>query len=102
MSQIAIIGAGAWGTAISIVLGRKQRHEVALWAFEKEVREGIGSSRVNAPFLPGYEIPKCVRVTGDLAEALVGADVVVSAMPSQHCRRLFGDICKQLTPDMLI
>ena len=39
MSEIAVIGAGAWGTALSIVLGRKGLHRVRLWAFETEVRE---------------------------------------------------------------
>ena len=51
MSRIAIIGAGAWGTAIAIVLGRGQRHQVKLWAFEKEVRHSIESTHTNAVFL---------------------------------------------------
>src|SRR5207237_9207021 len=88
MSQIAIIGAGAWGTAISIVLGRKQRHEVRLWAYEDAVRESIAAHRVNELFLPGHIIPECVHVTGDLRSALDGAGIVVSAMSSQHCRLL--------------
>ncbi len=41
MSEIAIIGAGAWGTALSIVLGRKEAHRIRLWAHEKEVYESI-------------------------------------------------------------
>ena len=45
MSEIAVIGAGAWGTALSIVLGRKGTHRVKLWAFEKEVRESILARR---------------------------------------------------------
>src|SRR5229473_845722 len=69
MSQVAIIGAGAWGTALSIVLGRKQRHQVALWAYEKEVRESIASRRSNAAFLPDQRIPECVVVTGSLEVA---------------------------------
>ena len=92
MSRIAIIGAGAWGTALSIVLGRKGRHEVRLWAYEKEVREAITSKRVNEPFLPGYKIPGCVTVTGSFADALTDAEIVVSAMPSQHCRSIFVEM----------
>jgi glycerol-3-phosphate dehydrogenase (NAD(P)+) len=102
MSQIAIIGAGAWGTAISIVLGRKQRHQVRLWAHEKEVRESIVASRVNGLFLPSHKIPECVQVTAGLAQALDGADIVVSAMPSQHCRRLFEEISPYLTSETLV
>jgi glycerol-3-phosphate dehydrogenase (NAD(P)+) len=102
MSQIAIIGAGAWGTAISIVLGRKQRHQVRLWAYEKQVREAIVASRVNDLFLPGHKIPECVEVTASLAEALDGADMIVSAMPSQHCRRLFEQMLPLLKNETLV
>jgi glycerol-3-phosphate dehydrogenase (NAD(P)+) len=102
MSQIAIIGAGAWGTAISIVLGRKQRHEVRLWAYEDAVRESIAAHRVNELFLPGHIIPECVHVTGDLRSALDGAVIVVSAMPSQHCRPLFEQMSPRLTAQTLV
>lgn len=102
MSKIAIIGAGAWGTGLSIVLGRKQRHDVTLWAYEKEVRESIASGRVNAAFLPGQTIPDCVAVTGSLEKALHQAEIVVSAMPSQHCRRLFREMVPYLRREMLV
>lgn len=102
MSRIAIIGAGAWGTAIAIVLGRGQRHEVKLWAYEKEVRDSIDSTRTNSVFLPGQTIPETVRATGDFGDALSEADIVVTAMPSQHCRRLFQQMTLHLRPDALI
>lgn len=102
MSQIAIIGAGAWGTALSIVLGRKGRHEVRLWAYEKEVSDSIQTSRVNARFLPGHRIPGPVSVTRDLPEALRGAEIVVGAMPSQHCRDLFQQACAHLSDASVI
>ncbi len=102
MSKIAIIGAGAWGTGLAVVLGRKQRHEIRLWAYEKEVRESIAGARVNAAFLPGQEVPECVAVTGSLEEALHGAEMVVSAMPSPHCRRLFGEMKPHLRREMLV
>jgi len=102
MSQIAIIGAGAWGTALSIVLGRSGRHNVSLWAFEKEVRNSIDSTRANSLFLPQNKIPESVRVTGNLMDALAGAQIVVSAMPSQHCRRLFREMAPRLRPEMLL
>jgi glycerol-3-phosphate dehydrogenase (NAD(P)+) len=102
MSQIAIIGAGAWGTALSIVLGRSGRHNVSLWAFEKEVRDSIEGTRANSLFLPQNKIPESVRVTGHLGDALAGAQSVVSAMPSQHCRRLFKEMAASLRPEMLL
>jgi glycerol-3-phosphate dehydrogenase (NAD(P)+) len=102
MSDIAIIGAGAWGTALSIVLGRKQCHRVRLWAFEKEVRESIQNSRTNRLFLSDQQIPDCVSVSGSFSEVLGDAEIVVSAMPSQHCRRLFTEMSDHLSSDMLI
>jgi glycerol-3-phosphate dehydrogenase (NAD(P)+) len=101
MSRIAIIGAGAWGTGLSIVLGRKGSHAIRLWAREKEVRDAISSTRVNQIFLSGAAIPESVSVTGDLSEALNDAEIVVSVMPSQHCRGLFGQMAPNLKPHML-
>ena len=57
MSRIAVIGAGAWGTALAIVLGRKGTHRVRLWAHETEVCQAIQHKRINEPFLPGCLIP---------------------------------------------
>jgi len=102
MSKIAIIGAGAWGTALSIVLGRQNRHQVRLWAREEQVRESIAATRINAVFLPQCRIPDCVTVTSDTAEALQDTEFVVSAAPSQHCRTLFEQLAAHLRPEMMI
>ena len=102
MSEIAIIGAGAWGTALAIVLGRKETHRVRLWAHEKEVCESIASRRTNEMFLPGAVIPPSVTATNNYKEALTGADIVVSVMPSHHCRAIFEVMHVYLTPQMLL
>jgi glycerol-3-phosphate dehydrogenase (NAD(P)+) len=101
MSRIAIIGAGAWGTGLAVVLGRRGGHQVRLWAHEKEVRESVSSRHVNELFLPGQQIPDSVSPTGSFEEALREADIVVSVMPSQHCRHLFQQMRPQLKPGML-
>lgn len=102
MSQIAIIGAGAWGTGLSIALGRKGTHRIRLWAHEKEVRDSIAARHVNDLFLAGYQIPDCVTATGKLDEALRDAQIVISVMPSPHCRRLFQEMASSLKPSMLL
>jgi len=89
MSQISIIGAGAWGTGLAIVLGRKGTHRVRLWAHESDVCESITHKRVNEKFLSGRAIPDSVTASNDLAATLADAQIVVSVMPSQHCRGLF-------------
>jgi len=102
MSEIAIIGAGAWGTALSIVLGRKGTHKIRLWAHEQEVCESIAQRRANERFLPGQPIPTSVTPCNDLADALDGAAIVVSVMPSQHCRHLFERMRSHLNPEGMI
>jgi glycerol-3-phosphate dehydrogenase (NAD(P)+) len=102
MSRIAIIGAGAWGTGLSIALGRRGSHNIQLWAHGKEVADAISARRVNEKFLPGQRLPESVSVTSQLEEALRDADVLVSVMPSQHCRRLFQEMLAHLKPGMLI
>ena len=102
MSEIAIIGAGAWGTALSIVLGRSGNHRVRLWVYEKELCRAIAEHRVNETFLPGQNIPLTVTPSSDLGEAVEGAGIVVSVMPSQHCRELFEKIRPRLREGAMI
>jgi glycerol-3-phosphate dehydrogenase (NAD(P)+) len=102
MSRIAIIGAGAWGTGLAIVLGRKGTHMVRLWAYEPEVSQSIANHQVNQRFLPGFQLPPTVKATSDLACALTNAEMIVSVMPSQHCRALFERMAPSLHPEMLV
>jgi glycerol-3-phosphate dehydrogenase (NAD(P)+) len=101
MSRIAIIGAGAWGTGLAMVLGRKKVHAVRLWANEPDVCESITQRHVNKRFLPGFTLPESVVATSDLSHALDGAEIVVSVMPSQHCRSLFVQIAPHVHPQTL-
>ncbi len=102
MSEIAVIGGGAWGTGIAIVLGRKDTHRVRLWAHEADVCESITQQRVNEKFLPGRRIPDSVTASTDLAKILHDAQIVVSVMPSQHCRALFERMRPHMQADALI
>lgn len=101
MSRIAVIGAGAWGTALAMVAGRRGDHEVRLWALEKEVLQSIARSRTNELFLPGFTLPSSITVTNDFKEALSGVEMIVSVMPSHHCRRTFEHMAQWLQPHML-
>jgi glycerol-3-phosphate dehydrogenase (NAD(P)+) len=101
MSRIAVIGAGAWGTALALVLGRKATHSVRLWAYEREVCDAIARQGMNELFLPDFPVPRTILATNDLGEALAGAEVVVSVMPSNHCRLLMGQMAPYVHPDML-
>jgi len=102
MSQIAVIGAGAWGTGLAIVLGRKGTHQVRLWAHEPDVCASINQQRMNEKFLPGRAIPETVTATNDFATALANAQIIVSVMPSQHCRVLFEQMRAHIPPQAQI
>ena len=102
MSQIAVIGAGAWGTAIAIALGRRGTHRVRLWAYEKEVAESLAREHVNHLYLPEFKVPKAVAGTSSLEEALAGAEMAVTVMPSHHCRRIYEQMAPQLAPQMML
>jgi len=97
MSRIAIIGGGAWGTGLAVVLGRKGSHSVRLWAHEPDVCDSINQKHVNDRFLPGSRVPDSVSASNDLASVVDGAEVIVSVMPSQHCRELFARL-RRLIP----
>ncbi|HWJ82835.1 MAG TPA: NAD(P)H-dependent glycerol-3-phosphate dehydrogenase [Nocardioides sp.] len=83
--KVAVLGAGSWGTAFSIVLA-DGGNDVTLWARREEVAAGINDSRENVDYLPGIELPPTVRATHDPELALMDADLVVLAVPSQSLR----------------
>jgi glycerol-3-phosphate dehydrogenase (NAD(P)+) len=85
MSKIAVLGAGSWGTAFSIVLA-DAGNEVALWARREEVAAGINETRTNAEYHPQVRLPDAISATHDIEKAAYGAEVVVLATPSQALR----------------
>jgi glycerol-3-phosphate dehydrogenase (NAD(P)+) len=83
--QAAVIGAGAWGTALADLLARRG-HNVRLWAYEADVAEGINTRRENMRFLRGVPLDPHLRAVGVLADAIVQADLIVFATPSHVLR----------------
>ena len=81
----AVIGAGAWGTALANVLATNG-HSVALWAREPDVVDAVNESRENRRFLPGICVGERVRATGKMDEALGGAELVTYVAPSHALR----------------
>jgi glycerol-3-phosphate dehydrogenase (NAD(P)+) len=92
MSRIAIVGSGSWGTALALSLARRGDHSIALWSH----------SAAMGTYLPGFPIPPQVDPVTDLAAALVGADIVISAVPSQHVRATYHAMAPFLEPGQII
>ena len=82
MSQIFVVGSGAWGTSIALSLERRGGHSVSLWAHSPEAAEEIRAAGENLQFLPGFPLPASIHVTGDCS-AVESAEIVVSVVPSE-------------------
>jgi glycerol-3-phosphate dehydrogenase (NAD(P)+) len=84
-NTVAVMGAGAWGTALAKVLA-DAGSEVRLWARRSDIAAQINETRRNPGYLPGFTVPHGVRATTDPAEALNGLTTVVLAVPAQTMR----------------
>jgi glycerol-3-phosphate dehydrogenase (NAD(P)+) len=84
IDRIAVIGAGAWGTALAQVAATGGR-ETLLWALEEEVVSAINARHENAVFLPGLPLDPAIRATSDIAE-IGTCDAWLVVTPAQHMR----------------
>jgi glycerol-3-phosphate dehydrogenase (NAD(P)+) len=85
--QVAVIGAGSWGTALALAAARN-RHAVRLWAREPEVAHQINATHHNPYYLTDIELPENLRATASLAEALDGVGFVLIVVPSHATRQV--------------
>ena len=91
--KIGVIGAGAWGTALAMLLADKG-YDVTMWAFEAEVVSGINERHENETFLKGITLPPNIRATGSMQEACTGKDLILTVTPS-HVTRM---VMRQAAP----
>src|SRR5438309_11614452 len=85
MTRIAVVGGGAWGTALADLLARKGE-QVTLWAREPEVVESINPRHVNDMFLPGAQLAPTLGAAPDIRALVRDADVIVSPAPFHSVR----------------
>ncbi|SDX67472.1 glycerol 3-phosphate dehydrogenase (NAD(P)+) [Modestobacter sp. DSM 44400] len=98
MTRAAVLSAGSWGTTFAKVLA-DAGGDVTLYARRPELAAAITATRVNADYLPGVRLPDRVRATGNAAEALDVADVVVLSVPSQSLRENLAMWAPLLPPE---
>jgi glycerol-3-phosphate dehydrogenase (NAD(P)+) len=101
MTKLAIIGAGAWGTALACHAARL-KHDVTMWALEREVAAEITERHTNAIYLGGVPLPESIRATHDVGEAVRGADIVLLVPPSQHLRKVAAGAAPHVGPRTLV
>jgi len=96
--RAAVIGGGAWGTALGDLLARAG-HDVALWALEPDVVSHVNETHANPRFLAGVALHPAFRATGDAAAAVRAADLVVFATPSHVLREVARRTAPGIGPD---
>jgi glycerol-3-phosphate dehydrogenase (NAD(P)+) len=87
--RCAVVGAGAWGTALADLLARND-HNVTLWAYEADVVDAINLKHENVRFLAGHKLSPSLSAVGDLQKTVASAELVVLATPSQVLRPILG------------
>ena len=101
MKKIAVLGAGSWGTALSVHLGRLD-HDVCLWGRDRVLVDEMRASRVNDVYLPGVTLPATVSITQHVADAVAGRDLIVSAIPSHGCRVVIREAARHATASAVL
>ena len=85
-TTFAVLGDGAWGTAISLLLAQNPHHRVTLWSAVEANGLLLQHHRENVRLLPGVPVPESIRLTLDIAEAVDGADLWIAAIPTIYLR----------------
>ena len=93
--RCAVVGAGAWGTALADLLARNG-HDVVLWAYEPDVVESVNVEHENRRFLPDAALDASLRATNSYTEALTRVELVCLATPSQHLRSIVRQAAPQI------
>lgn len=99
--NIGVVGAGSWGTALSLLLAGKG-YRVDLWVHEDDVCEGMIRERENKTYLPGFQLPSAIHPVHSLKEAVSGKQVVLLVVPTHVVRHTLEAINPHLQPNCLI
>ena len=101
IQQVAVIGAGSWGTALASVLARNGL-QVTLWVRDPKLAEEINTTRQNRKYLPDVELSQTITATSDLRQAVSDRRVVLLAVPSHAMRQICRALANDLHPEVLL
>lgn len=98
--RLAVLGAGAWGTALAA--SWSAQHDVTLWGRNAAEMQALSAERINARYLPGCPLPPALRCSSDLGTTLLGAEAVVLAVPSGGLRAVVAALAARPTLPALV
>jgi glycerol-3-phosphate dehydrogenase (NAD(P)+) len=101
LREIAVIGAGSYGTCLAKLLGDKG-HRVRFWCRSPDAARELDATRESAAYLPGFRLGPTVAVTSDLAAAVRGASIVLGVTPSHAVRQVLGAAAAELAPGAIV
>ncbi len=101
IEKIGVIGAGAWGTALAMMLADKG-HQVTLWMYEKDLAVETARTRENRVYLPGFTLPSSLDVTSSLENAVQGKSFLLSVIPSHTVRAVTRQYASFLPREAII
>ncbi|NYF14389.1 MULTISPECIES: NAD(P)H-dependent glycerol-3-phosphate dehydrogenase [unclassified Pseudoclavibacter] len=101
VQRAVVLGSGSWGTTFAKVLA-DAGHEVTIWARRPEVANEINESHRNTGYLPGIDLPRNLRATPDLVEAVRGQHFVFVSVPAQTARELAGQLATLIDDDAVV
>jgi glycerol-3-phosphate dehydrogenase (NAD(P)+) len=98
--HFSILGAGAWGTTVALLLARKPENHVTLWSARPESARLLQQRRENVDLLPGVIIPPSVHLTADIREATDKSGLLVAAIPTAYLRATMARVARDLPPEV--
>lgn len=101
MKKVSVIGAGAWGTTLGILLGQNG-HEVSIWSYEKEVVEQSKLFRENKKYLEGFPLSSNIEITDNIKKSISKANLILFVVPTQHLRQVIKSIASDIQKDTII
>jgi len=102
MSRIAILGSGAWGTAMALSLCARGGHDVTLWSHRADHAAALEWERENRRYLPGFRFPDDLRVAADDAHTVANAEILLCVVPSEFLRATMARLAPFMHEDQVL
>jgi glycerol-3-phosphate dehydrogenase (NAD(P)+) len=97
-TQLTVLGDGAWGTAIALLLAQRPEHRVRLWSARADNAQILRKRRENMRFLPGVPIPETIELTEQIQAAVADAELLIAAVPTVYLRATLSKVADAIPP----